>query len=159
MMRLATITDPTVHVRDNQSLVMSDFYVEQSDRHLLLEGKPDDPPGHVTIQGAKIHLNTEQPVLESQGFHGRVYLGNDQLYVEPKQPKFVTAGDTPLELVLSGFFLYNVVPQFTLSPATKLGRYDLSAGEHTLRFQCVGKNDSSKGHFFGLDVVELAPRG
>ena len=120
MMRLATITDPTVHVRDNQSLVMSDFYVEQSDRHLLLEGKPDDPPGHVTIQGAKIHLNTEQPVLESQGFHGRVYLGNDQLYVEPKQPKFVTAGDTPLELVLSGFFLYNVVPQFTLSPATKL---------------------------------------
>jgi len=46
-----------------------------------------------------------------------------------------------------------------LSPATKLGKYDLSAGEHTLRFQCVGNNESSKGHFFGLDVVELVPRG
>lgn len=40
----------------------------------------------------------------------------------------------------------------------KLGQQNLSAGEHTLRFQCVGKNESSKGCFFGLDMVELVPR-
>jgi hypothetical protein len=39
----------------------------------------------------------------------------------------------------------------------KLGQHDLSAGEHTLRFECVGKNDASKGYFFGLDMIELLP--
>jgi hypothetical protein len=120
MMRLATISSPTVHVRDNQSLVMSDFYTEQSDRHLLLEGEPELPAGAVTIQGAKMHLNTDQPILEANGYHGRVYLGHNQLYIDPPEPKFITTGDAPLELALSGLFLYNVTPQFQLGPGTKL---------------------------------------
>lgn len=120
MMRLATISDPTIHVRDNQSLVMSDFYNEQSERHLLLEGEPELPAGAVTIQGAKMHLNTDQPILEANGYHGRVYLGQNQLYIEPKEPRFVTTGETPLELALCGLFLYNVTPRFELGPGTRL---------------------------------------
>ena len=44
--RLATITRPTLRVRDNQSVVMSDFYGEQIvDKHMEFEGKPGQPEG------------------------------------------------------------------------------------------------------------------
>ena len=32
---------------------------------------------------------------------------------------------------------------------------NISDGPHTLRFHCVGKNDASVNHFFGLDYVEV----
>jgi Pectate lyase superfamily protein/Right handed beta helix region len=120
MTRLATISSPTLHVRDNHSVVMSDFYIEQSDRHLLLEGNPGDPPGHVTIQGAKMHLNTNEPLVEIHNYAGRVFLGSDEFYIEPKQPRLIATGDAPLELLLVGHFLYNVTPQFALSPSVHL---------------------------------------
>lgn len=44
-----------------------------------------------------------------------------------------------------------------LLPRVKLGRQELSAGEHSLAFKCVGKNDASKGYFFGLDLISLLP--
>ena len=120
MMRLATLSAPTVHIRDNHSVVMSDFYNEQSDKHLVLEGAPEDPPGHVTIQGAKVHTFTQEPLLEVHGYGGRVFLGPNQLYVEPKEPRFIGTGDRPLELILAGHFLYDVTPQFELPPSAHL---------------------------------------
>jgi hypothetical protein len=120
MMRLATLSAPTLHIRDNHSVVMSDFYNEQSDKHLVLEGAPEDPPGHVTIQGAKVHTFTQEPLLEVHGYGGRVFLGPNQLYVEPKEPRFIGAGDRPLELILAGHFLYDVTPQFELPPSAHL---------------------------------------
>jgi hypothetical protein len=35
----------------------------------------------------------------------------------------------------------------------RLGTHSLSAGEHTLRFECVGKSDKSKGYLLGLDAL------
>ena len=43
------------------------------------------------------------------------------------------------------------------TPKISLGRYKLSAGGHTLKFQCEGKSPASKGYCFGLDLVELTP--
>lgn len=41
-----------------------------------------------------------------------------------------------------------------IGPVThKLGTQTLSAGEHTLRLQCVGKSDKSKGYFLGFDTL------
>ncbi|MBM3502024.1 MAG: hypothetical protein FJX74_25505, partial [Armatimonadetes bacterium] len=120
IMRLATLSAPTLHIRDNHSVVMSDFYNEQSDRHLVLEGKPGDPEGFVTIQGAKVHTFTQEPLLEVHGYAGRVLLGPNQLYIEPKEPRFIGTGDRPLELILAGHFLYEVTPQFELPPNAHL---------------------------------------
>ncbi len=36
---------------------------------------------------------------------------------------------------------------------TPLGKVDLSAGQHVLRFQAVGKNEQSKGYLMGIDHV------
>jgi hypothetical protein len=46
--------------------------------------------------------------------------------------------------------LYN--PQITPT-VEKLGRQTLSAGSHTLRFECAGKSLKSTGYFLGLDAL------
>lgn len=41
-----------------------------------------------------------------------------------------------------------------VSPTShKLGLHTLPAGAHTLRFECTGKAEKSKGYFFGLDAL------
>ncbi|MBM83434.1 MAG: hypothetical protein CMJ78_22985 [Planctomycetaceae bacterium] len=35
---------------------------------------------------------------------------------------------------------------------------DVSVGAHTLKFKCVGKNEKSKKHYFGLDFIEVTGR-
>jgi hypothetical protein len=42
----------------------------------------------------------------------------------------------------------NIMPS-----AHKLGTRSLSAGEHTLRFECAGKNQDSKGYYLGIDAL------
>ncbi len=118
--RLATLSKPTLHIRDNHSVVMSDFYNEQSDQHLLLEGSPGQPEGAVTLQGPKMHTFTQEPVIDLRGFAGRVYYGQSQFYIEPKEPRFVASGDRPVRLMLAGHFWYNTAPRFELGPAVKL---------------------------------------
>ena len=49
------------------------------------------------------------------------------------------------------------------SPDVLHTNYDVSdlkidSGPHTLRFRCVGRNDQSTQHFFGLDFVEVTGR-
>ena len=36
------------------------------------------------------------------------------------------------------------------------GHQTLAAGKHSLRFECAGKAEKSKGYFFGLDTVDVA---
>lgn len=47
-------------------------------------------------------------------------------------------------------------PDVALGAPAKLGWHDLKEGEHTLSFQCVGKNAASAGYYFGLDYISLA---
>ena len=47
----------------------------------------------------------------------------------------------------------NITQQFPL----KLGSLMIKAGEHTLKFQCTGKNPLSKGYSLGLDLIEMMP--
>jgi hypothetical protein len=37
--------------------------------------------------------------------------------------------------------------------AEKLGTHQLTAGSHTLRFECVGKSSKSAGYFLGFDAL------
>ncbi len=120
LMRLGTLCSPTLHIRDNQSVVMSDFYNEQTDRHLLIEGRPGQPPGAVTIQGAKMHLGTNEPAIEVNGFAGRIYYGQSEFYCEPKEPRVVSTGSAESLLILAGHFWYNTLPRFELAPTTRL---------------------------------------
>lgn len=118
--RLATQSKPTLRVRDNRSLVMSDFYNEQSDQHLIFEGGPGQPEGAVTIQGPKMHMFTQEPVISIRSYAGRIYYGQSQFYNEPKEPRIVSRGTRAIRLILSGHFWYGTKPRFELGPEVKL---------------------------------------
>jgi hypothetical protein len=52
------------------------------------------------------------------------------------------------------FDLYS--PDVIQAPVVNLGRYQLSAGDHLLKFQCTGQNPVSQGYYLGVDFIELA---
>jgi hypothetical protein len=118
--RLDTIAGPTLHVCDNRSVVLSDFYDEQSDSHLLLEGEPRLAAGRVTVQGPKTHLNTQQPVIDLRGYRGDLFYGQNEFYLEPKEPRVVGAGASEARILIAGCFFYNSRLVSELSPAVRL---------------------------------------
>lgn len=95
---------------------MSDFYNEQSDQHLVFEGAPVRLDGAVTIQGPKMHMFTQEPVIDIHDYAGRIYYGQSQFYTEPKEPRFVSQGSRPVSLILAGHFWYGTRPRFELGP-------------------------------------------
>jgi hypothetical protein len=113
--RMATITDPALQVFDNQSVVMSDFYVESSDQIAVFSGTPDESAGIVTIQGPKAEMSTTNiPVFDIQGYAGRIYYGQVEFYCLPVETMFQSSATPSLQLVLAGEFWYNNSPAFDL---------------------------------------------
>jgi hypothetical protein len=118
MMRLCTICDRALYVKDNQSVAFSDFYVEQADHHTSLHGGPGDPEGRVTLMGAKSQLpKPGNTLFDIQDYGGTVVFGPNQLYTEPKPAGFVHAGTRPLALVFLADFFYNTSPDLRLAPS------------------------------------------
>jgi hypothetical protein len=118
--RLATVTRPALRVLDNNSVVMSDFYVEQCDHVAVLKGGVGQPPGRVTIQCPKIHLNTREAVFDIDDYSGQVYCGQSQMYCEPKETEFQISGLGPVQLILAGNCWYQNRPVFKTEPLARV---------------------------------------
>lgn len=109
--RLGTSCTHALYVKDNHSLVASDFYIEQADNGYRFEGSPDDPPGRLTLQTPKLQMNKRQDgqpntAFEIRGYHGRIAYGPAQFYVEPAMMPLVHTGERPLEMILWGCSFY-----------------------------------------------------
>lgn len=121
--RLATLCTHGLYLRDNQSIVMSDFYLEQADNGFVFEGEPGLPPGRATIQGAKIHFTVGKEdtgkgtAVDVRGYGGRVFLGHDQFYVEPVAVRLRQVGESPFDLYLLAncFYRTRPAPEMTAS--------------------------------------------
>lgn len=124
--RLSTATTHGLYVRNNHSIVISDFYVEQADAGHVLEGAAGDPPGRVTIQGAKLQFNVpkDRPdggaVLDIRNYRGEIFLGPDQFYVEPPEMRIRHQGDAPLDLYLVGNCFYRTTLDVRQGPGAHL---------------------------------------
>jgi hypothetical protein len=123
--RLATIVSHGLYLRDNHSIVMSDFYVEQADNGFLFEGTADDPPGRATITGAKFQSFTsndpaKNTLLDIRGYHGQIAVGPYQFYQEPQRMRMKQQGAAPVDLILWASSWYGARPDPQLSPATTL---------------------------------------
>lgn len=123
--RLATVVTHGLYLRDNHSIVMSDFYVEQADNGFFFEGAADEPPGRATISGAKFHSFTSNDpgknnVLEVRNYSGQISIGPYQFYQEPKQMRMTQQGKEPVELVLWGSSWYGAKPHPELSTSARL---------------------------------------
>ncbi len=110
-----------VLVRDNHSLVMSDYYSESSGNIFRFEGGPDDPPGRITIQGAKLHLRPEIAgnLLEARSYAGQIVIGPDQ-FNAAKSGGIRLEGDRPLEVALIGCCFYHALLQPQVTGAARL---------------------------------------
>lgn len=118
--RLATVSRPALRVFDNQSLVMSDFYVEQCDQVAVFAGAAGQPDGAVTIQSPKLQISTTNAVFEIQDYAGRIYYGQTMFYCQPVETRFRSSGTRPVQVLLAGDFWYNNHPAFELSPSVNL---------------------------------------
>ena len=124
--RLATVVTHGLYLKDNHSIVMSDFYVEQADNGNVFEGSAADPPGRATIQGAKVHFTVPKND-ESKGvamtisnYAGQIFFGHNQFYCEPANVKIIHTGDRGLELFLMGICFYNTKPDIHKSPSAQV---------------------------------------
>ncbi|MHC4400967.1 MAG: glycosyl hydrolase family 28-related protein [Planctomycetota bacterium] len=104
--RLSTITRHGLYVRDNHSVVMSDYYIEQADNGFVFEGSPGAAPGRITLQGAKLQFNvpkekpTEGTAMTLNDYQGQIFFGPGQFYVEPSEVRVVNSG-----VARSGLFI------------------------------------------------------
>ncbi len=123
--RLATVVTHGLYLRDNNSIVMSDFYVEQADNGYLFEGAPDDPPGRATITGAKFQsFASDDPaknnLIDIRNYRGQLFIGPYQFYQEPKRMRMKQQGTARVELFVLASSWYGAVPDPQFTPATQL---------------------------------------
>ncbi len=117
MTRLATIEKFGLYLRDSQNIVISDYYVEQSDQMLSFAGNRGDAPGRATIQMAKSHTY-KGPVVVSQDYAGRISLGPTMPYPGGVADALYSfQGSNPMDLVFMGCQAYGQKPRFEFSPA------------------------------------------
>ena len=134
--RLSTIVAGGLYLRDNHSLVMSDFYMEQSDSGYHIEGSEGMPAGRVTIQAPKLHLNeaikTPPPDIEVGDYQGEIVLGPIQFPCWPQAAGIRQTGSRPVTITLMAGKFYESFPDWQLGPSARLallgnagaGRYD-----------------------------------
>ena len=123
--RLATLVAYGLLLRDNHSIVMSDFYIEQADNGYAFQGNRDLPPGRATIQGAKTHfiLNEERATgsaIAIDDYHGEIFMGHNQFYVEPKNMRMTQTGNARVNLYLVGLSFYDSKPDMEMGDRAKV---------------------------------------
>lgn len=146
--RLATEVKYGLLIKDNLSIVMSDFYVEQSENGYFFAGSADLPAGRVTMQGAKVHFfdhkgdPTKDTALGIDNYKGEIFFGPDQFYQEPKLTRITQTGDNAVTVYLIGVCFYDTMPDIHITPAARV----LSIGNYTVGMKTV--------HYDGADTVK-----
>ncbi len=119
MTRLSTGNIHGLYVRNSQSIVMSDYYVESADHLLDLRGDPGDTPGRITICMAKTHC-LKNPVIEIGDYQGQISLGPSMFYpgmINPAEIVHRVAG--PLKFILMSTMAYDIQLHFDLGAGTE----------------------------------------
>jgi hypothetical protein len=107
-------------VRDNQNVVIADFYNEQNTRFLLAEGGKGKGPGHISIGGSKIGVEDPQ-VITINDYEGRIWIGAG-FFNEPVPVTIFQQGNRPVDLLLFGSSFWQKGPLFETSPSFTLSQ-------------------------------------
>lgn len=110
--RICSGNDYDTIVRDSQSLVIADFYTEQTQRHLLMTGNPGDTPGNVLIQAAKCGTYKKDSFL-IDNYRGSLFFGSAQFcYTSPHVQQ---KGENPVDIMFVGNMFWDVDPVFSIN--------------------------------------------
>jgi hypothetical protein len=110
MSRLSTLINNNyaLTVRNNNSLVMSDWYNEQGYQGSLFAGANGDPEGRITMICPKTdYSNTSAQVMTIADYQGKVFYGPTQFYVSPAVQTIYQYGARPVNVVMMGNTFYN----------------------------------------------------
>ena len=120
--RLATLSDPGIWVKDNHSIAFTDFYIESGNQFVFLEGNDTLPPGRVTLSGAKFenYSKAEKDIIQFDGYKGALLIGPYQFYPSGRGNMFTKAGNAPVDIIIWGTSFYNVGLQTTFADNTRL---------------------------------------
>lgn len=114
--RLTTIADPTLIVRDNASVVMSDWYVEQALSHIRASGGRNERGGRIVLQQPKVQMNSNAPVLTVDGFNGLIAFAPALFYCKPQNMVFSGVPGPSFALLIGGAFFYRSTPVVRFEP-------------------------------------------
>jgi hypothetical protein len=113
-------------VKDNQDLVVGDFYCEQNPRFLVCEGGNRKGSGHVTIGASKMSCTVPEEIVVVRNYEGRICLTTGGASGEGKAStgkgiSFIQSGSRPVDLiVLSTAFIHgDQDPVFKLEKACR----------------------------------------
>ncbi len=113
--------DPCILVRDSNSFVVSDLYMEGTPSNVYLAGNDGDAPGRVTIQGAKYQRGgewqTNSPAV-TENYHGELSIVLDSM-ADPTE-RFVVNGSNSMSFLLLGVGFSDTIASLQGSPAMKL---------------------------------------
>ncbi|QDU92647.1 Pectate lyase superfamily protein [Lignipirellula cremea] len=110
--RLSTQTTHGLYVRDNHSVVMSDFYIEQANNGFVFQGSSELPPGQVTLQGGKLDFTVpkdkpkEGTAMTIDDYQGQIFFGPNQFYVNPPNVRITYKGQGGAELTVWASLFY-----------------------------------------------------
>lgn len=112
-------------VKDNQDLVVGDFYCEQNPRFLVCEGGNRKEPGHVTIGASKMSCTVPEEIVAVRNYEGRICLTTGGASGEGKESSgkgigFIQSGSRPVDLILiATAILSEQDPAFKLEKACR----------------------------------------
>ncbi len=118
--RLATLSEYSLCIEDNNSMIATDFYIEQAQPStIILKGSPALPAGRVTLSLPKLDITRSDAgkvndLLVMDNYQGELNLIATQFY-PPKWPARISVTGEGASLNLLGNFFY--VKSFELAPA------------------------------------------
>ncbi len=96
--------DPCMLIKDSNSFVAANIYMESTPSNITVTGNPGDPPGRVTIQGAKYQRggawSHDNPACMTDNYHGEVNILFDSMC--DGEEAFRMKSDNPCSLLLLG---------------------------------------------------------
>jgi hypothetical protein len=108
-------------VNDNQSLVVGDYYTEQTQHAVYAAGGAVARDGHITIKEVKVHTEaTPAEPVTIANYQGRFYYGGGHWEDNAPNRTIKASGDRPLWLMLVCNAWRNQAPLYDLGPGAKL---------------------------------------
>ncbi len=127
MTRLATLSRYSIYVEDNQSLTVSDFYIEQAvPETLTFKGSPDKEPGRLTISCVKI-----DQVVDIDHYRGAVNFIGTQWYGPKAELEIAIKGQyTDINILGSVFYIKGLKIDLKNGPVNYLSNSEKSSFNH-----------------------------
>jgi hypothetical protein len=133
MFHNAALPSYALTVRDNQDLVVADFYMEQSTHYLLCEGGKRPGTGHVTLGGSKLSSKDVEAVTV-RDYEGRIWIGGSDAQCDLDQQKplhLKQEGTRPVSLITVGNSWCEYEPVLDFGASARFVRLsDVLRGKH-----------------------------